>query len=240
MQRRSFLGKTLKTSAALCVLPYLSFADEGISNDELIGKGDPDLKGKHRLRKAAANAFDAMSQAALSDGFSIKVVSSYRSYDAQNRIWERKYQQFTSEGLSPTAAIEKIVEYSTIPGTSRHHWGTDLDVVPENTLQLEDELLEEHFNPGGPFHSFKLWLDKRANSFGFYEVYTPDPNRKGFKYEPWHFSYKPLSKKYLKAYQKIDIAQILRSSLMGGQHFTDAFINQYIEQNILDINPELK
>lgn len=242
MNRRKFTQQTLMASAALCLTPELTFTSlKKIDKDELIGKGQPILVGEnYRLRKAAAKAFEAMNESAQKENFNIKAVSSYRSYEAQNRIWERKFKQFTQEGMNPTKAIDKITEYSTIPGTSRHHWGTDVDIVLENNLGLADELLEEHFTSNGPFYEFKNWLNEHAESFGFYEVYTSTPNRKGFKYEPWHFSFKPLSKKYLEAYMKLDIAQILKTSLMGGEYLTEHFIQKYITENILDINCRLK
>ena len=31
--------------------------------------------------------------------------------------------------MDDEAAIDKIIEYSTLPGTSRHHWGTDIDII---------------------------------------------------------------------------------------------------------------
>jgi len=211
------------------------------SKDDLMGKGSPALFGEeHKLRKEAHEAFLNMSAEALKNGFKIKVVSSYRNYAHQNRIWERKYKKFTTQGLSPIQAIKKIIEYSTIPGTSRHHWGTDIDIVDGNAKQPKDLLLEKHFEGEGPFCKFKEWLDNNANSFGFFLVYTDHPKRKGFKYEPWHYSYAALSIPMLQAYQKLDIkSELQKSNLVGSNYFTEEFVNQYVSENILDINPGL-
>ncbi len=211
------------------------------SKDDLIGKSDPSLYGEgYSLRKEAHEAFLNLKTEALKSGFKIKVVSSYRNYVHQNRIWERKYKKFTAEGLSPEKAIQKIIEYSTIPGTSRHHWGTDLDIVDGNAPQPKGLLLSENFEGNGPFCKFKEWMDEHAKSFGFYLVYTDKKDRKGFKYEPWHYSYAPLSIPMLKAYQKLDIfAELKKAALLGSSFFTKDFINQYITENISDINPEL-
>jgi LAS superfamily LD-carboxypeptidase LdcB len=209
--------------------------------EELLGKGAPELYGKnHRLRKEAHEAYIKMSTAALNDGLKMKVVSSYRSYAHQNRIWERKYKRFRAQGMEALAAIKKIVEYSTIPGTSRHHWGTDLDIVLDIPNPPNDVLLARHFHQNGPFCKLKEWLDQHAESFGFEIVYTDNANRKGFKYEPWHFTYTPLSKPMLSEYRQLDIKTMLQQEkLMGSEYFTEAFINKYIEENILDINPTL-
>ena len=95
-----------------------------------MGKADIDLYGEDiNLRKEAHDAFVEMRKAALTDGIDIKIVSSYRSFDRQAAIFERKYLKYTDDGMEPLDAVEKIIEYSTIPGTSRHHWGTDVDLI---------------------------------------------------------------------------------------------------------------
>ncbi len=181
-----------------------------------------------------------MRSAALMDTIEIKVVSSYRDFDHQNRIWSRKYKSYIKRGLSPLEAIRKIIEYSTIPGTSRHHWGTDIDIIDGNPDQPKNVLLTKHFEGEGPFAKLKDWMDIHANSFGFYLVYTDNDQRQGFKYEPWHYSYKPLSKIYIKEYLELDILDLLKKeSIIGKENFSDDFFNSYIKNNILDINPEL-
>ena len=177
--------------------------------DELLGRKEPALFGnEYRLRKEASDAFAKMQADALQEGLQIYSVSSYRSYDRQERIWNEKYDRFTGQGLSPIKAIEKIIEYSTIPGTSRHHWGTDMDIIDKSVPVPEDSLLEKHFKPGGCYEPLKKWLDKHVNEYGFYEVYTDTPGRKGFNYEPWHFSYKPLSQPMLQEYKEIDLKKL--------------------------------
>ena len=86
----------------------------------------------------------------------------------------------------------------------------------------------------------KEWLNNNASSFGFYEVYTDNANRKGFKYEPWHFSFAPISKPMLEAYKELDVKKILQEEkIKGSEHFSENFITKYRAENILDINPEL-
>ena len=213
-----------------------------INDKQLIGKGDPQFISRHgyKLRPEAAEAFDKMRTAASKAGIEFQVVSSYRSYAHQNRIWERKYKRYTADGLSSAEARDKIIEYSTIPGTSRHHWGTDVDIVDASAKANGDLLVPSKFHGDGPFCKFKEWMDKNANTYGFYLVYTENANRKGFKYEPWHYSYRPLSVDYLKEYKKLDIKQVLQEQkLMGSEAFSDDFIKKYRKENVLDINPAL-
>ena len=243
MKRRLFFKTASLAGLGLSVFPQLAFQNPEtfITYEELIGKGTPAVFGDgFKLRKAAYDAFLKLSSEALKSDIRIQVVSSYRSYNHQNRIWERKYVQNSNRGLSPEASIKKIIEYSTIPGTSRHHWATDLDLIDANVKRPANVLNPSHFEGEGCFSKFKSWMDEHANDFGFYLVYTKKEDRKGFKYEPWHYSYKPLSKLYLEAYQKLNLRDVIISEqLMGCTYFSEEFITNYLNENILDINPEL-
>ena len=211
------------------------------TEEELTGRIDPDLYGEGiQLRKEAHDAFVEMKKAAYQDGIDIKVVSSYRGYERQRTIFERKYVLFTEEGLEPLEAVDKIIEYSTIPGTSRHHWGTDADLIDASKPTEGDVLVAEKFGPGGPFEDFKNWMDQHSEKYGFYLVYTDNPKRRGFKYEPWHYSYAPLSIPMLAAFRKMNIMKILQQDdFLGAEDLTAGFIRTYITDNILDINPDL-
>ncbi len=209
---------------------------------ELMGKADIELYGEGiNLRKEAYDAFIEMKKAAYQDGISIEIVSSFRSFDRQLAIFERKYLQYTEDdGMEPLQAIDKIIEYSTIPGTSRHHWGTDIDIIDASKKTEGDVLVPSKFEEGGPFADLKVWMDEHAKEYGFYLVYTNESKRRGFKYEPWHYSYAPLSVPMLEIFRKKNILQLLvKEDFMGSEFLTTGFIKTYIRDNILDINREL-
>ena len=243
MKRSQFIETSFLGGIAISLLPQLSFTSfqETYTRDQLIGKGNPVLLGEQfKMQKDTYSSFSEMKNEAAKENISIELVSAYRSFKKQKQIFENKYRQFTFEGLTPIEAIKKIIEYSTIPGTSRHHWGTDIDIIDANSPKPKSVLEEEHFYGKGPYCKLKEWLDKNAENFDFYEVYTNNPNRKGFKYEPWHFSYAPVSKPMLKEYKKLDIKKILQEEkIKGADYFSEDFINKYRTENILDINPEL-
>jgi len=243
MHRRSFIKKSGYSGLALSLLPGLTLSQETeYSVLELMGKEDIKLYGKGiNLRKEAHDAFLEMKKAAYSDGIDLKIVSSYRNFYRQEAIWERKYLQYSEEkGMSKLDAIEKIIEYSTIPGTSRHHWGTDIDIIDGYPRTDGDVLVPGKFGEGGPFELFKKWMDDNANKFGFHLVYTDNPKRKGFKYEPWHYSYAPISIPMLKTFRRKNIFKLLLDEdILGKENFTSGFLKGYIQNNILDINPEL-
>ena len=245
MKRKHFIKTSILSATALAVIPHLSFTSnqQQFTIDQLIGKGNPDIVGDSytsKMHKETKKAFLKMKKAAAEKNIQVEVVSAYRSFERQKQIFEGKYNRFTKQGLSPIQAIEKIIEYSTIPGTSRHHWGTDIDVIDANAPRPESVLQPEHFHGTGPFCKLKSWLNEHANSFGFYEVYTDNANRKGFKYEPWHFSYAPISKPMLQEYKKLNVQAILKKEkIKGSEHFSEVFIEKYRTENILDINPKL-
>jgi len=243
MNRKKFIKTSILAGMATAVLPHLSFGtfQDPYTRDQLIGKANEPFVGTDfKMQQDAFNSFIRMRTAAEVHNISIELVSAYRSFQRQKEIFEGKYQRFTSQGSTPTQAIEKIIEYSTIPGTSRHHWGTDIDIIDGNAPRPKSVLEARHFHGDGPFCKLKEWLNEHANSYGFYEVYTNNASRKGFKYEPWHFSYAPISVPMLQAYKNLDVKKILQEEqIKGSAHFTDEFIATYRAQNILDINPEL-
>ena len=245
MNRNHFLKTAFLSGLALTYIPLSSFhlIQEKYNKNQLIGKENSAIIGDtytSKMHKEAKVAFEKMKVAALKDEINIEVVSAYRSFQKQKSIFENKYKRYTQEGLTPIKAVEKIIEYSTIPGTSRHHWGTDIDIIDANYPKPKSVLKEGNFYDNGPYCKLKEWMDRHSEFYGFYEVYTKNPKRKGFKYEPWHFSYAPVSIPMSEAYQKLDIKSILKEEkILGHECFTEEFIVKYKTENILDINPKL-
>ena len=212
------------------------------SYEALIGKGGLTLtEGNIVLQPKVYKAFIAMAEAAAEEGIVIEIVSGYRSFERQEQIWNRKFREYTEEGLTGPEAVSKIVEYSTIPGTSRHHWGTEIDIIDSSTDLPENVLSESHFREGGPFFRLKRWMDEHSERFGFYLVYPDSPGRKGFHFEPWHYSFGEISKPMLKSFVTIDIANLVTTlELEGIEHLTPAFLEAYTRNHILDIHPGLR
>jgi zinc D-Ala-D-Ala carboxypeptidase len=150
------------------------------------------------LQKEVYAAFIRMYEAAAADGIKLKIVSATRSFDEQRNIWEWKWDQQHKKGLRDSLSIAKnILEYSLMPGTSRHHWGTEIDLNNINQSYFETANGKKVFN----------WLQLHANEFGFCQVYTTAGS--GVKPEPWHWSYMPLADTYLRWYNAfIDYPQI--------------------------------
>ncbi len=219
------------------------YSQATVDLDIIIGKSQSNLVGDSiRLEVNTYKAFKKMEAAAKRDGIYLKIVSAYRGFERQKLIWNNKYEKFTNDfSLEPEKAISEIIRFSTVPGTSRHHWGTDIDIIDGNFPDEENVLVSEKFEKDGLFYKVKNWLDNNSENFGFYLTYTNDKNRKGFEFEPWHYSYKPVSVKYYRALIKTDLKKIIKSlDINGSDYFDESFIDAYIAENIMDINPDLK
>ena len=84
-------------------------------------------------------------------------------------------------------------------------------------------------------------MDAHAVEYGFIRPYTSDDNRKGFYYEPWHYSYAPIAIPMLKAYLELNLNSVLLPEYLQGQkHIDKEFMTRYIQENILGINKILK
>lgn len=145
-------------------------------------------------------SFKTMYAEAVKDGITLKILSGARNFNYQKGIWERKWRLY--KNLESKERVQKILEYSAMPATSRHHWGTDIDI---------NALSDSYFTSGKGKAEYQ-WLKENAHKFGFYQVYTSkDEGRTGYNEEKWHWSYLPIASKYLKDYNET----ILISDIKG-------------------------
>lgn len=90
------------------------------------------------LRREAERSLMQMLSAFKKEhpGTKIHVLSAHRSFYNQRYIWQAKWTgQRLSGGMKlnethpdPTARAKNILRYSAMPGASRHHWGTEVDI----------------------------------------------------------------------------------------------------------------
>jgi hypothetical protein len=167
------------------------------------GSGSTDVQ----LHPAARAAFLALREAARLDGFDLRVVSGHRSFARQARIWNGKARgerqvldaaEAPVDVLALTEArrVDAILLWSALPGCSRHHWGTDMDVVDFATLAPGEPVrLEARDWAGqGPFARLDRWLAERierGTAMGFFRPYTGMGC--AVAPEPWHLSYAPVA-----------------------------------------------
>lgn len=245
MKRNEFIHLNLKAIAACAIAPSLvSFNkdDFDLQFKQLAGLSFSHLTSTKTLEKQTYLAFLKMKNAALKDQINIQIVSGFRSFERQKAIFERKFRNNKKRGLNTEDNFNKIITYSTIPGTSRHHWGTDMDIIDANQPQPEGSLLiPDNYHGMGNYCALKEWMEANANRFGFYLVYTQNYHRKGFNYEPWHYSYKPVSQNFLELQNSEKFkSRWAELKFEGKDLMTDDFIRKYFKNHINDINPKLK
>ena len=85
-------------------------------------------KSEMYLQKQTLESFIKMREAAEKDGIHLTIISGTRDFYSQKSIWESKYNNYKKDGLSEIEIIKKIMLWSSMPTTSRHHWGTDIDI----------------------------------------------------------------------------------------------------------------
>lgn len=178
------------------------------------------------LRKEALLDLEQMSREAQKEKLQIKVISGFRGFDDQKRIWENKYNNtYAKTHPDPKERVVAILSYSSMPGTSRHHWGTDVDLN-----SLENSWFEK-----GEGKRLYDWLQKNGPRFGFYQVYTAG-RKVGYHEERWHYSYLPLSKNLLAAYK--DAISLPRLTGFAGEGFAKEL--SIIPNYVFGINEAVK
>jgi zinc D-Ala-D-Ala carboxypeptidase len=167
-----------------------------VTADYLMGKFDPakhpdfilldkkyTVKPDLYLRKETYEAFKKMAVAAEKEGIIFNIISATRNFDYQKTIWDTKWGALKDK--TAEARAKKILQYSAMPGASRHHWGTDIDL---------NNLTNPFFEKNGGKKIYD-WLVLHAHEYGFYQPYTAG-RKTGYQEEKWHWTYLPLSKDF--------------------------------------------
>lgn len=148
------------------------------------------------VHKAVHTSLMNMIFAANNDGISLNLVSAFRSYSHQKRIWENKWGATDD---NDTGKAKSILRYSSFPGTSRHHWGTDVDF---NSVSLSFWNTAQ----GKKIHN---WLTKNGPQYGFCQIYASGRGQ-GYSDEPWHWTHVPTARQY---YSQLSNPQVLNIAL---------------------------
>jgi zinc D-Ala-D-Ala carboxypeptidase len=145
----------------------------------------------------AYQSFLKMHEAATRDGINLVIISAFRDFNHQKRIWENKWNgrqilygnKKATDIADEEARAREILRFSSMPGTSRHHWGTDVDF---------NSLNNRYFESGAGLKIYN-WLVEHASEFGFCQPYTKIGQGRsgGYEEEKWHWSYLPVSSVYM-------------------------------------------
>lgn len=183
----------------------------------------------HRLMPATLQAFQLMQQAAEQDGIDIRIASGYRSFSRQLAIWNGKFsgqrpvldaesRPLDMAALDEDAKIDAILRWSALPGTSRHHWGSDLDVYSPYLLPAGQplQLTPDEYAITGYFAPLTHWLDRHMTDFGFFRPFSG--RAPGVAHEPWHLSFRPDAEVIGQHVNESALYQCLAKAEIGGQN----------------------
>ena len=109
------------------------------------------------------------------------VLSAYRSYNHQSQTFQRKVNEYISQGYTQADAEREAATIIARPGTSEHHLGLAVDIVDTTLWALEEE--QENLPA-------QRWLMDNSWRYGFILRYPKDKiDITGIIYEPWHYRY---------------------------------------------------
>ena len=169
--------------------------------------------------KGILGDFNKLKVSFAREGFALRIESAYRPFERQLSIWNRKasgeLKLLSAEGLPMERPADEeqlmyaILTWSALPGASRHHLGTDLDVVDANACPVGYEVELTPAECDGmfrPFHEKLTELIGAGESFGFERVFVP--GRGKIQPEKWHIAHLPTSRKYLEEFSLKDLRSI--------------------------------
>jgi LAS superfamily LD-carboxypeptidase LdcB len=133
-----------------------------------------------------------------------------------------------------------ILRWSALPGASRHHWGTDVDVydLAAKPADYEVDLVPAEVDTGGMFAPLHEWLDARIAgraAFGFFRPY--DADRRGVAPERWHLSYSPIATECARLLTRELLRETLANADMMLKDAVLANLDEIFERFVININP---
>lgn len=195
----------------------------------------------HFLHEQVIQPYRKLVALAAQAGLDLRLASGFRSFDRQLAIWNAKAsgarpvlddkgKTVAMEDLSDIDRVRSILRWSALPGASRHHWGTDMDVWDAGAVNADYQLqlVPEEYAPDGVFQHLNRWLEDVADSKGrsfFYRPYAVDCG--GLAPEPWHLSYRPVAEGFERALDQLQLRKVLEN--------TDILYKQTILDNFEEI-----
>ena len=190
-----------------------------MNTDLLHGLSDNHIDTDYPIHRQCVGPWQQLQKKALEQNIKIKIASGYRSHERQRKIWNDK-----ALGLRPVldhhgrpldiSKLNKkelafaILRWSALPGASRHHWGTEIDVVQAEISSYQ--LITSEYEKGGCFAKLGAFLNQEKDLCGFYRPYSEDKG--GVAPEPWHLSFSPLSDEFQKQFTCENFIQNIEST----------------------------
>ena len=217
-----------------------------ITSEQWSGKSNPWLVAHQKLQihQDIAHDLERMQTAASQAGIDCSVASGFRSFERQVVIWNRKWrgelplynwrgEELDFSQLSDEQKLEAIMTWSALPGASRHHWGSDIDVYDRVAIKQRGQglqLVHSEYKGHGPCAKLSKWLQHYAGNYGFTLPFAQYHG--GVALEPWHLSHHATARAFEEARNPATLATfIAKSDLLGKAtvlaHF-DVIYHRYV------------
>lgn len=214
----------------------------GKSREHLVNLPTPHST-HHFLQAQAMKAFQGLQQSAVKNGFNLQPASSFRDFARQQLIWngkfngERKVHDDVGNALDLSRLddwqkSQAILRWSALPGASRHHWGTEIDIFDPDLLPQGQSLQLEpwEYEKGGYFFELSEFLTENLPHFDFSLPFIQMPAEKKIGREPWHISYMPLAEKAKQLFSAEVLLQAWEKKEIGGKATLQQHLPQIFEQ----------
>ena len=138
--------------------------------------------GTGEFDERAVEALSAMVDAAKADGITdMRDLSTWRSYEVQEKNFNRKVQSYKNQGYSQAEAERLANTIIKRPGYSEHHTGLAADMGGSGDYSITDS-----FEKTAAFR----WLKEHCAEYGFILRFPKDKEDiTGVTYESWHYRY---------------------------------------------------
>lgn len=127
-------------------------------------------------REISSTILDPLNEliaGAKSDGLDMHIVSGYRSYKKQTKVFDKK--------MDTVKDIDKALDFVALPGSSEHQLGVCADVSYDNWRGINSSFANTKQGK---------WIKENCYKYGFIVRYPYEyENITGYKYEPWHIRY---------------------------------------------------
>jgi LAS superfamily LD-carboxypeptidase LdcB len=201
-----------------------------------------------RLHRDAAGPAMALRAAAAEAGIDLAFISTFRDFARQAAIWNGKFRgerplldrdgtPLVAANLSESERVRAILQWSALPGASRHHWGTDGDVIDRAAVppDYRPELTVAEYTGAGPFARLNTWLAANLGNHGFHRPYLSD--RGGVHPEPWHVSYAPVAAAALRDLSVQVLREAIEQSDLLGRDYLLEQLPALHAQYVMAVDP---
>ncbi len=200
-----------------------------------------------RVHRLVKTALLTLTKALENAGLSVVIVSHWRTFLQQATIWNEKWEGLRPvldrksipldvQTLSDQEKFESLCFWSAVPGTSRHHWGTDFDIFLKSPIDsgYKIRLIPDEFSSSGVCGKLEEWMREHLEEYGFYRPYQTQKG--GVFPEPWHISHRTTATECLNQLKATEVAQLIMQHQLHGGEIVCQNLEKYFQNYVYNID----